>query len=277
VASPWFPQNVSYLVFHTVFKTGSDDPFLVGTEWLKPDWRLLVGGSLVAHVMVVTAPATLLGARRRGELTALRAESVAAAILTTIFFVMNARSWRFVEYYAPFAVVTAALLLRDAGVASPARVSSRRLFGGALTIALAAGIWTGLGTLRHGKGESFYAFADFMRYVDAHDEHPLVFDTYWSDFQHMVFWSDRARYVAGLDGNYLRFGDPARFRLWYDFSTGARLDRNDNARAIGRAFGARWIVVSRYQPQLADNLARDAHAELVMARPDSGWLFEVKP
>ena len=274
--SPWFPRNISYLIFHTVFKTGSEDPFLVGTEWLEPPWRLLVGASAIAHVLLLAGVATVLWKRWKREPMLPPPETLAALMLTAVFLAMNVRSWRFVEYYAPFAVVTAGLLLRDSGWLATTGRAARGAVAAVLSIALAIGAWTGLTTLRDGKGERFDAFADFMRYVDAHDAKPMVFNTYWSDFQHMVFWSDRARYVAGLDGNYLRFGDPVRFRLWYDFSTGRRLDRHDNAAAIYQEFGARWIVVSRYQPQLADNLAQDPRAELVMARPDSGWLFEVR-
>ena len=260
-----------------MFKTGSEDPFLVGTEWLEPPWRLLLGASAIAHVVLLGSAVVVLWRRGKHEATALRPDTLSALMLTGVFLAMNVRSWRFVEYYAPFAVVTAGLLLRDSGWIAAARRTTKGAVAGVLSVALAIGVWTGLTTLRDGKGERFDAFADFMRYIDAHDAKPMVFNTYWSDFQHMVFWSDRTRYVAGLDGNYLRFGDPVRFRLWYDFSTGHRLDRHDNAAAINQAFGARWIVVSRYQPQLADNLAQDEHAELVMARPDSGWLFEVRP
>lgn len=275
--SPWFPRNISYLIFHTVFKTGSDDVFLVGIEWLKPPARLFWGASALAHATLLAGAATLLWKRARGEAPGPRPDTVTALILTAVFFAMNWRSWRFVEYYAPFAVVTAGLLLRDSGLAAgPGRIAGRAV-AATLSAALAVGAWTGLDSLREGTGETFGAFSGFMRYVEAHDASPMVFNTFWSDFQQMVFWSDRARFVAGLDGNYLRFGDPARFGLWYDFSKGRRLDRTDNAQEIARAFGARWIVVSRLQPQLADNLYQDPHAELVMARPDSGWLFRVRP
>jgi hypothetical protein len=272
--SPWFPRNISYLIFHTVFKTGSSDPFLIGTEWLKPSTALLLDANAVANLILLLAMALSIASRWRGPVR-LQSDSAAALALTAVFLAMNIVAWRFVEYYAPFAVVTAGLLLRDVLAVS---TNVRRIRLGALTVlvcALAWGIPHGLRTLESSKGERYDAFADFMHHIDAVDKAPMIFNTYWSDFQHMVFWSQHARYAAGLDGNYLRFGSPDRFRLWYDFSTGARLDRHDNARAIAKAFGAKWIVVSHYQPQLADNLAQDANAQLVMARPDSGWLFEI--
>ena len=41
--SPWFPDNVGYLIFHTVFKMGNAMKGLVGPEWYPSRWtRLLV-------------------------------------------------------------------------------------------------------------------------------------------------------------------------------------------------------------------------------------------
>ena len=274
--SPWFPRNISYLVFHTVFKTGSSDPFLVGTEWLRPPISLLVGGSIVAHAVLASAMAVAALLRARGVAVRPRSDTVAAWVVTAIFLAMNATAWRFVEYYAPFAIVSAGLLLRDAFAAAPAAGTLRRASAAGLVACLAWSVPHGAHVLAIAPGERFDAFADFMRYVDANDPAPMVFNTRWSDFQHMVFWSRRARYAAGLDGNYLRYGDPRRFALWHAFATGERLGRHDNAAAIRDAFGAGWIVVSSTQPELADNLAQDDGAELAMARPGSGWLFRIR-
>jgi len=277
ILSPWFPDDIGYLIFHTVFKTGSHDPFLVGTEWLKPPLSLLIGGTLVAHALLAGGLFAYGSARARGARGLPGADTLAFGGVTVVFLAMNAMSWRFVEYYAPFAVITSGLLMRDAAGAWPDPRRFRIAAVSLLAAALAWGVPHGLTTIDKGAGERFDAFRDFMAHVDANDPAPFVFNTFWSDFQHMVFWSPRARYAAGLDGNYLRFGDPARFRLWYDFSSGKRLDRHDNAQAIAKTFGAGWIVVSSYQGQLADNLAQDPGAELAMARPGSGWLFRIKP
>jgi hypothetical protein len=276
VLSPWFPANVGYLIFHTVFKTGVDDPFLVGTEWLRPALSFFLGKAIVAHAVLASGLAAIAITRPAHARPRIAQDTFVACILAAVFGAMTATSWRFVEYYGPFAVIASGLLWRDA---LRQRADSPRLRWAPLAVtllALAWGIPRGAAAMQEGPSERFDAFADFMRYVDAHDADPMVFNTRWSDFQHMVFWSRRARYVAGLDGNYLRFGDAARWGLWYAFATGARLDRHDNAQAIARTFGARWIVVSATQPGLADNLARDAGAELAMARPGSGWLFEIK-
>ncbi|MEE4191349.1 MAG: hypothetical protein V2I66_07205, partial [Halieaceae bacterium] len=39
--SPWFPDNVEYLLFHVLFKGGNADPGLVGSEWFPPSLKEL--------------------------------------------------------------------------------------------------------------------------------------------------------------------------------------------------------------------------------------------
>jgi hypothetical protein len=278
--SPWFPRNVSYLIFHTVFKTGVSNAFLVGAEWLPPAASFLLEGDAVAHGMLALGLAALVVTRPSGAWPRIGRDTLAACMVSAVFLAMNAQSWRFTEYYAPFAVVTSGLLLRDAARQYDGHVARVRAVAiAAIVAALAWGIPRAVGIMTPGPGkfERYDLFASFMRYIDTHDAHPMVVDTRWSDFQHMVYWSDRARYAAGLDGNYLRFGDPQRYATWYAFSTGAWLDRKDNARRLGDAFGAGWIVVHSSQPALAQNLRADPDAELVMTDRDGGWLFRLRP
>ncbi len=275
LASPWFPRNVNYLIFHTLFKTGSDDPFLVGGEWLRAPLAYVLRSGIVAHGVLASGLVAVAASAGRA-LPRLGRDTWAACIVTFVFLAMHVLVWRFVEYYAPFAIVASGLLWRDALRAAPEARWPRLAPAVVLALGLGWGIPHGIASIRNAEPRPFDPFHDMMAYIDAHDARPMVFNTNWSDFQQMVYASPRARYVAGLDGNYLRYGDPARFKVWYEFSAGGRLDRHDNASEIARTFGARWIMVNRAQPKLADNLALDPQAELVMARPAAGWLFEVK-
>jgi hypothetical protein len=278
LASPWFPQNIRYLIFHTVFKTTSVSPLLIGVEWLPPIAKLLVNANLVAHGMFVAGLVAALVTRPARALARLGQDTIVACVLTLVFLAMNAMAWRFVEYYAPFAVLSAGLLWRDAlRQRTPGRFA-RAALPALLVAALAWGMVKGANTVREGAGARYDGVADFMRHIDAHDPNPIVFNTRWSDFQQMVFWSERARYVAGLDGNYLLYGaDPRHFRVWFDISSGARANRDDNAALIRDTFGAGWVVVSFLQGNIAESLSRDPDAHLVMERPYEGWLFAIKP
>jgi len=277
ILSPWFPDDIGYLIFHTVFKTGSHDPFLVGTEWLKPPLSLLIGGTLVAHALLAGGLFAYGSARARGARGLPGADTLAFGGVTVVFLAMNAMSWRFVEYYAPFAVLAAALMWRDTNAASRAAGRTRLAASVALAVALAwGGVHGVLAIARAQPRTPFTAYAEMVRYIEAHDPHPMVFNTRWPDFQSLVFWTTSARYVAGLDGHYLLFGDAQRFRVWYQVARGEADDRDDNMRRVAATFGARWAIVAAAQPDIAASFARDRAARLVLKDRD-GWLFELVP
>jgi hypothetical protein len=276
VASPWFPKNVDYLVFHTFFKAASGVPGLVGGEWLQPPWSLALTQSLVAHLHFASGIAAAFMTRPRGALPRLGQDTLACCAMTLLFLAMYHFAWRFVEYYAPFAVISAGLLWRDAFRQRDLGRPGRRALALALVAALGWGFTQGFRVLSEAARYPFEGYADMMRYIEAHDPQPLVFNTRWSDFQQMIYWSDRARYVSGLDGHYLLYGDPPRFKVWFSIANLESLQRNDNARRIRETFDAGWVVVSQVQAPIAESLARDEGAELVMATPD-GWLFRLKP
>ncbi|HZZ92775.1 MAG TPA: hypothetical protein VFE23_09435 [Usitatibacter sp.] len=276
VASPWFPRNVGYLVFHTVFKTTDAVPDLVGSEWLPiPPDRLLTS-ALVAHVSLAAALVAWGVRWRGGGRPVPGTDTLAALALTALFLVMAAFAWRFLEYYAPFAVLTAALLWRDGASRAAPRGRGRALVPALLVAGLAWGIVQGVRTLSAAPRTPFDAYADMVAYIEAHDARPMVFNTRWPDFQSLVSWTHRARYVAGLDGHYLLFGDPVRFRVWYDIARGSANGRDDNMRRVAATFGAQWAVVARVQPAIAQSFARDPAARLVLSTRD-GWLFQLAP
>jgi hypothetical protein len=276
LASPWFPHNVGYLVFHTVFKTTDAVPDLVGSEWLPIPPRVLLTSALVAHVSLACGLAAWGSRWRAGRRPVLGTDALAALALTALFLAMAAFAWRFLEYYAPFAVLTAALLWRDAASLAPPPWRARTLMPLLLVAGLAWGVVMGVRTLALAPRTPFDAYADMVAYIEAHDEHPMVFNTRWPDFQSLVFWTHRARYVAGLDGHYLLFGDPARFRVWYDIARGSANGRDDNMRRVAGTFGAHWALVARVQPAIAQSFSRDPAARLVLSTRD-GWLFELAP
>jgi len=275
--SPWFPRNVSYLVFHTVFKTASTDPALVGGEWLRPTLELFLRANAPAHALLLSGLAALVLARRAGVRPA--QDTLTSLVLTLVFGAMTFfMAGRFIEYYGPFAAVTAGLLWRDAHAARavpslPWRVALPLV----LSAILAYGVPRSAALVERAANARYDESRAVMAYVDEHDPRPMVFNARWSDFQQLVFWSDRSRYVAGLDGNYLRFGPvPARYALWHEIASGEANTRHDNAARIRATFGARWIVLAFYQDELARALAADPDASLVMHRPGEGWLFEIK-
>lgn len=276
LAQPWFPDNVRYLVFHTFFKTAQAYPGLVGTEWVPAPFYSIAMEGWPAHLLLLSGMVAAAIAARRAGPRILGIDTLSCLGVAAVTLAMYHFAWRFLEYYAPLAVTAAGLLWRDAA----RHLSWTRAKAGAVAAGLAAliavGAYRGNERVAVSLTGPFDAYAAMMRYVDANDEHPMVFDAVWSDFQPMFFWSDRARFVSGLDGHYLLYGDPARFKVWNAIITGRTLERTDNARVILETFGARWIALPRSDEPIARTLERDPDARLVLEDRD-GWLFHIEP
>jgi hypothetical protein len=276
LASPWFPANVDYLIFHTFFKVATGNPELVGTEWYRVPIFLLVQESWPAHALFALGIAAVVAMRPAGTPPRLAPDTLACVAMTLAFLAMYHFAWRFVEYYAPFAVISSGLLLRDANRQRAFETTERRVLAGALAALVAFGIASGMARMKEGMRFRFDAYADMMRRVDAQDPNPMVFNTHWPDFVRLFYWSERARFVAGLDGHYLLHGDAKRFALWYAIRTGPMNESGNMARVIRESFGAGWVVVPPGHEPIAQALARDPNAKLEMRTRD-GWLFRLAP
>jgi hypothetical protein len=138
--SPWFPDNVGYLLFHTVFKMGHAVMGLVGTEWYPTSWRRLLLESWPANLLLAAALVAALSASWRSRpQRLLQPETFLFLIVALLFLVLYKRSWRFVDYYAPFACMAAGLALRDLRRLWPKRVKVEPI---AIACLMALLMWT---------------------------------------------------------------------------------------------------------------------------------------
>ncbi len=176
-------------------------------------------------------------------------DTLACCAVAVVTLGMYHFAWRFVEYYTPLAVTASALLWRDALPFLSWNRTRQFALGTCLAAIVAIGAWRGAQRLEHDA--TVYPFARYataMRYVDEHDPKPLVLNLDWSDFQQLFYWSRNARFVAGLDGHYLMYGDLARFNAWYALArSGDQAGPAADAAAMRarEAFGPCWVVVPK--------------------------------
>ena len=100
----------------------------------------------------------------------------------------------------------------------------------------------------------------------------MVFNSLWSDFMALVWWAPAFRYINGLDGHYLAYGNPARSAIWLALLDGVA---DDPATVMISAFGARLAVIARQHGKLAEQLMGNPRAVLLLTAPE-GWLFELR-
>jgi hypothetical protein len=275
--SPWFPENVGYLVFHTIFKVGRAYLELAGTEWYPTVWPRLFQESWPAHVILAFASAGAIWAWHRKPAKLLQAETVLFLAVAFVFLVLYKSSWRFVDYYAPFAVLAAGLVVRDMGpVWREWRIPSGAA-AACLVLAVVLGGWRSIGVIENSPKTAPTKYARVMSYLSQHGQPgDVVLNTHWTDFVQLVWHDPRFRYASGLDGHYLLYGDDAdQFEFWFALRDVDNFEGEIVGLLAMEHFDARWIVVPAASTYVAELLQRDPHAHQVVSS-DDGWLFELR-
>ncbi|GMV39380.1 MAG: hypothetical protein AMXMBFR64_10960 [Myxococcales bacterium] len=268
--SPWFPENLDYLLFHTLYKVSNPQGLDVGREWLSPPLTHVLGESWSAFVGLG------LGVGLWGWARGWRARSATTLLLvaaTVTMLLLYLKAWRFVEYFVPVAAVTAALLARDALPALPrvARVVSP------LALALLV-VAQGQAGIRYVHDKSAYKIEPFLPIGEALERlgepGDIVFNTAWADFPLLLWVAPRMRFVTGLDPTYLHFQDAGRSALVRGLRAATPEDPHDPAPVIAEHLRARWVVVDPTAQGLAVQLGRSPAAKLVAFTP-VGALFRL--
>lgn len=272
VLTPWFPGNVEYLLFHALYKTSNPNAVTVGSEWLVPGMAHILREAWPAHLALLVGVVALAARRVRPS-----AETALWLCITALMFALYTSAWRFAEYYAPIAVITGALALRDSFAAGPpARAVRYALVAAtALVIAIEGGL--GLAVVRD-RAQFIPAKLAIVSQEIRDRARPgdITFNTGWEDFVFLFYNDANTRYVNGLDPNYLAYADPARFGMWLWVSTVKADEPNDPAPVMRDGFGARFAVISYGLSGLAERLAKSPHARLIV-RTRWAWLYELLP
>jgi len=276
ILSPWFPENINYLVFHTLFKTQQSGLAIVGTEWFPLNWFSVARTGWIANFLLVggitvTGCAIYLDKTKRVKL-----DSQLFLAVTFFFLSMFDDARRFVEYYAPFAVLTSGLLLRDAGLTWRSPISAR-ITATIMTIFLVVGTWNGISTIRKPPFNEPGEFKEMAEFIQKHGApNDMIFNSNWDDFVLLVPKLPMMHFVSGLDGNYLAYGDPKRFLVWYNLVLDTEKYRGqDIGRIIAGTFNAKWAIIHRSWKTLGQGLLDSQYAKLRVA-DEKNLLFEIQ-
>ncbi|MBI3449937.1 MAG: hypothetical protein HY049_13605 [Acidobacteria bacterium] len=175
------------------------------------------------------------------------AEARTLLLVSSVFLAMAMMSERFIEFLAPFALLLAAVAVRDAarrepdGADSAAPFSRRgRAYASAVTVALV--LLVGLNARRASRiiardpGPIYADASEWMRANVPAGE--TIFHLDWDDFPQLFYFNPQFRYLVGLDPVFMYATDPARWRLWSDI---AHDDVQDLYSPIRETFRARWV------------------------------------
>jgi hypothetical protein len=267
--NPWFPENVEYLLFHTLLKGTNTLRLQVGPEWAPAPWFELLRWSWLAHALVLAA---CVGAWFvvRSRLTQTATLTLLLTTLVTLVAFKSAQ--RFVEFYLPIALLAAATL----GSACLDALPKPRQWAAAGVLAVIA--WVEIvATVGYYDARAQTRFTTYERIGAELDSRAapgsLVFNAHWDDFPFLLWHTQRPHFVSGLDPHFLGVANPELSQLWHAI-VGAQLEPEATARAIRDDFGAEWAVLRNYDRALHQRLVESDSAELVLAT-DWGSLFRL--
>jgi hypothetical protein len=219
VLNPWFPDNISYLFFHTIFKVENQLNLPVGKEWEAPALALLLRISIPV-LSVVSFFLAVWAVQIKRKKAKLNSDTLIFIAMTAMFLVMFKFAMRFTEYFVPVAAVCCGMLYRD--IARSLDVK-KKLYG----ILLLAPV-VGFCVFGEAEARTHYlsnshrgpnAYGRIARYLDSHAKrHDMVYSNYWGVFPLIIWHTAKVDHVIGLDPNYLAYSDPDLFIEWVRIS-----------------------------------------------------------
>ena len=257
----WWVMNVQIVA--RAWDLGGDPVVRLGREFESVSPRSLVVSSTL--VLLCFLGTFLAGAFRGGALSA-RTRRLVAFMLGT--FVMYLLSGRFVEYFAPLALLAAASAADDLWP-KDAWTTRRIILGHAVALlAIGLSVRSVLDTrgspenpltLRGYPAPDLVGAAKWMKSNIPPGEKVIHLD--WGDFPQMFYYDPSHRYLVGLDPMFLYVRNPGRLKLLEDIKWGRRpLD----PAALSEAFESKWLVLRPLRRPAAED------AGLTPAFEDSG-------
>jgi len=249
----WWVMNVEIVA--RAWDLGGDPGVRLGREFESVSPRSLVVSSTLVLLCFL---GTFLAAAWRGGSLGARTRRLLAFMLGG--FVMYLLSGRFVEYFAPLALLAAASSADDLWPREGRMRFALANVAGVLAIALTArSVWDTTTALRTYPGPDLVGAAQWMKSTILAKETVIHLD--WGDFPQLFYYDPSHRYLVGLDPMFLYVRSPERLKLLEDVKWGRRpLDPAE----LARAFQSKWLVLRPLRRPIAEE------AGLTPAFEDSG-------
>jgi hypothetical protein len=253
VVNPYFPNDltnwwiINVRILGQAWNLGGDVGLTLGAEFEPISPRSLIVSSTL--VMICFLGTFLAAALRRGALS--RRSQILAAFMVG-GFLLYCMSARFVEYFAPLALLAAASVTSDLWPGE-GRWNWRRI-----SVACAAGVLAiGLGVMSLTRAHDAVAAtpspqlsraATWIRYNVPAGETIAHLD--WGDFVQLFYFDPTHNYLVGLDPMFMFVKNPRSMRLLRDIRDGREpLDPAE----LAKTFNSRYLVVRTRLREIPDS------------------------
>lgn len=197
------------------------------TELSPPPLLTVAGNSFLIIIIWFVGMALMLRKSARNETLGRAIPVYSAGLISFIFFLMMLTSYRFVDFFTPFAVLFAALAAKPFFERFDARDFLRKNFKKHGKTAVFAFLFITLLIIKNITGafssvkaieplEKFQAASYWLK--ENTPENSIVFHTDWDDFPKLFYYNDRNRYLVGMDPTFMYEYDKDLYWLWRNIS-----------------------------------------------------------
>ena len=255
LVNPYFPHNLIFTIQHILPKLTEATSVRVGNEWYPYNTAILLKNSPLALAAFVSGGLALGLSGKRMDLS-----TFVTFVIASIFGLMLLQSRRYIEYFAPFALVFAAFAWTPVLASLPDRVNFRWRKWLPVLLLLLVLIPSGWITFRDAR-ESLQSSKPYQTYAGASawlaantPNGARVFQTDWDDFPRLFFYNTKNTYLIGLDPTYMQLFDEELYNLWVKITQG---DVAQPADLITSQFGAHYILTDLFHKDFLDQAEND--------------------
>ncbi|MBI5352303.1 MAG: hypothetical protein HZB50_06655 [Chloroflexi bacterium] len=253
--NPYFPHNIIFAVQHILPKLMETTTVRVGNEWYPYDTATLLTNSPLALAAFVSAGLALGLSGKRAD-----PPTIISFLIASFLGLMLLQSRRYIEYFAPFALVFAAFAWSPV-MASQSASDRNRLQKWLpvliLSLVFISGGWVTFRDAQESlrKAKPYQTFAGASAWLATNTPAGTrVFQTDWDDFPRLFFYNSKNTYLIGLDATYMQLYDDELYKLWVKITQG---DVEQPGAIIASQFGAHYILTDLSHEDFLDQAAKD--------------------
>lgn len=272
IINPYFPHNIIFAVQHILPKLMETTTVRVGNEWYPYDTATLLRNSPLALAAFVSAGLALGLSGKRADLP-----TIISFLIASFFGLMLLQSRRYIEYFAPFALVFAAFawspVMASQSVSGRFRLQ-KWLPALALSLVFISGGWVTFRDAQESlrKAKPYQTFAGASAWLATNTPAGArVFQTDWDDFPRLFFYNSKNTYLIGLDATYMQLYDDELYKLWVKITQG---DVEQPGAIIASQFGAHYILTDLSHEDFLYQAAKDPKL-VEMYRDEDAVVFSV--
>jgi hypothetical protein len=225
IINPYFPENIDFYKIHLFiipFLNGLSSNFSVGAEWYPLDFMETISNLTLVWIIFCISIVTLF--YKRKNIINMQLETITYLIISIIFFLASVKSQRFVEYWAPFSIISGALIFKKVKFDVFLINFVKKMYKNAYLVQFLSIMIVPLTILLFvfasanstaNSTEPYQRIKPTIDWVNNNiQKDKIIINLSWDTFPELYYWNNKNYYVAGMDLMFLCSYDEKRCDIY---------------------------------------------------------------